>query len=443
MKINIIRIATILCLATSCTQNRATIQYEKAMLYLDSLKNTDHYAKIDEAIDLLQKSAKAGNAKAQYELGNLYWNNQDSLIPIKIDTLMAIQWYEKSADQCYAQAQYSLAYIYENTSGNLKNNQRAFDLYKAAANQGLADALYSMGRIYQYGITDIVAKNDTIALKYYQQAADLACPAAMLNLGLLYYWGGDMLKADKHKTITLFQKAAELGYAEAQYRLGLSYMYGIEGIVSKDSTKAIKWLKLAAKNDHIKACNELGEYYLYRSGLNINDCISMASEWYGKSVEIYHNTPGLIGLGDTYFKLFIKCNEDNKIEIANIAAEVAIANYIEADNIESRLTNDIEVDNTQSQSVNYIKDDNMEFKKNIILQFKSSGMDGFEFSVKKKMFIHDFANTYYKIGLLYLYIGMSQNDQKSWNVGTEWIHKAAAAGSYKAERLIRNRYHLY
>ena len=45
MKINIIRIATILCLATSCTQNRATIQYEKAMLYLDSLKNTDHYAK--------------------------------------------------------------------------------------------------------------------------------------------------------------------------------------------------------------------------------------------------------------------------------------------------------------------------------------------------------------------------------------------------------------
>ena len=42
---------------------------------LDSLKNTDHYAKIDEAIDLLQKSAKAGNAKAQYELGNLYWNN--------------------------------------------------------------------------------------------------------------------------------------------------------------------------------------------------------------------------------------------------------------------------------------------------------------------------------------------------------------------------------
>ena len=114
MKINIISIAIILCFATSCTQNRAAEQYEKAMFYLDSLKNTDHYAKINDAIDLLQKSAKAGNAKAQYELGNLYWMNRDSLIPIERDTLMAIQWYEKSADQCYAQAQYSLAYIYEN-----------------------------------------------------------------------------------------------------------------------------------------------------------------------------------------------------------------------------------------------------------------------------------------------------------------------------------------
>jgi len=40
MKINIISIAIILCFATSCTQNRAAEQYEKAMFYLDSLKNT-------------------------------------------------------------------------------------------------------------------------------------------------------------------------------------------------------------------------------------------------------------------------------------------------------------------------------------------------------------------------------------------------------------------
>lgn len=412
MKINIIRIATILCLATSCTQNRATIQYEKAMLYLDSLKNTDHYAKIDEAIDLLQKSAKAGNAKAQYELGNLYWTNQDSLIPIKIDTLMAIQWYEKSADQCYAQAQYSLAYIYENTSGNLKNNQRAFDLYKAAANQGLADALYRMGRIYQYGITDIVAKNDTIALKYYQQAADLACPAAMLNLGLLYYWGGDMLKADKHKTITLFQKAAELGYAEAQYRLGLSYMYGIEGAISKDSTKAIKWLKLAAQNNHIKACNELGDYYVRKYGDNMVKCSEVAFPWYDKSLKIRKNIPGAIGYGDIYFKWFVNYSDHNDSARALICAYQASILYMIADNMANQT----------------------------YINFVDLGMDKFEHDLKRTIPFYDPAITKFKLGLLSFYIGMTQNDKKALAKGKEWLREAADAGSNEAKNFIEEFY---
>lgn len=412
MKINIIKIATILCLATSCTQNRATIQYEKAMLYLDSLKNTDHYARIDEAIDLLQKSAKAGNAKAQYELGNLYWTNQDSLIPIKIDTLMAIQWYEKSADQCYAQAQYSLAYIYENTSGNLKNNQRAFDLYKAAANQGLADALYRMGRIYQYGITDIVAKNDTIALKYYQQAADLACPAAMLNLGLLYYRGGDMLKADKHKTITLFQKAAELGYAEAQYRLGLSYMYGIEGAVSKDSTKAIKWLKLAAQNNHIKACNELGDYYVRKYGDNMVKCSEVAFPWYDKSLKIRKNIPGAIGYGDIYFKWFVNYSDHNDSARALICAYQASILYMIADNMANQT----------------------------YINFVDLGMDKFEHDLKRTIPFYDPATTKFKLGLLSFYIGMTQNDKKALAKGKEWLREAADAGSNEAKNFIEEYY---
>lgn len=58
MKINIISIAIILCFATSCTQNRAAEQYEKAMFYLDSLKNTDHYAKINERLTCCKNPLK-------------------------------------------------------------------------------------------------------------------------------------------------------------------------------------------------------------------------------------------------------------------------------------------------------------------------------------------------------------------------------------------------
>lgn len=408
MKINIISIAIILCFATSCTQNRAAEQYEKAMFYLDSLKNTDHYAKINDAIDLLQKSAKTGNAKAQYELGNLYWMNRDSLIPIERDTLMAIQWYEKSADQCYAQAQYSLAYIYENARDNLKNSQRAFDLYKAAADQGFVDALYRMGRIYQYGIKDIVAKNDTIALKYYQQAVDSASTAAMLALGLYYY------SENTHKTIDLLQRAAELEHPEAQYRLGLSYMYGIKGIISINHAEAIKWLELAAQNGHIKACNELGDYYVRKYGDDIVKCSEIAFPWYEKSLKIRNNIPAALGYGNTYFKWFVKYSGHNNITQALICAYEASILYAIAE---------------QMADQTYIS-----------FMIKDLGMDNFELDLKRTASFYDSATTRFKLGLLSFYIGMTQNDKKALANGKEWLRKAADVGSNEAKNFIEEYY---
>lgn len=408
MKINIISIAIILCFATSCTQNRAAEQYEKAMFYLDSLKNTDHYAKINDAIDLLQKSTKAGNAKAQYELGNLYWMNRDSLIPIERDTLMAIQWYEKSADQCYAQAQYSLAYIYENARDNLKNSQRAFDLYKAAADQGFVDALYRMGRIYQYGIKDIVAKNDTIALKYYQQAVDSASTAAMLALGLYYY------SENTHKTIDLLQRAAELEHPEAQYRLGLSYMYGIKGIISINHAEAIKWLELAAQNGHIKACNELGDYYVRKYGDDIVKCSEIAFPWYEKSLKIRNNIPAALGYGNTYFKWFVKYSGHNNITQALICAYEASILYAIAE---------------QMADQTYIS-----------FMIKDLGMDNFELDLKRTASFYDSATTRFKLGLLSFYIGMTQNDKKALANGKEWLRKAADVGSNEAKNFIEEYY---
>ena len=408
MKINIISIAIILCFATSCTQNRAAEQYEKAMFYLDSLKNTDHYAKINDAIDLLQKSAKAGNAKAQYELGNLYWMNRDSLIPIERDTLMAIQWYEKSADQCYAQAQYSLAYIYENARDNLKNSQRAFDLYKAAADQGFVDALYRMGRIYQYGIKDIVAKKDTIALKYYQQAVDSASTAAMLALGLYYY------SENTHKTIDLLQRAAELEHPEAQYRLGLSYMYGIKGIISINHAEAIKWLELAAQNGHIKACNELGDYYVRKYGDDIVKCSEIAFPWYEKSLKIRNNIPAALGYGNTYFKWFVKYSGHNNITQALICAYEASILYAIAE---------------QMADQTYIS-----------FMIKDLGMDNFELDLKRTASFYDSATTRFKLGLLSFYIGMTQNDKKALANGKEWLRKAADVGSNEAKNFIEEYY---
>ena len=73
-------------LLSSCANikyKRATEQYEQAMLYIDSLKNEDSYAGISDALDKLRKAAKSDYSDAQYDLGKLYLNNHDSLIPFR------------------------------------------------------------------------------------------------------------------------------------------------------------------------------------------------------------------------------------------------------------------------------------------------------------------------------------------------------------------------
>lgn len=409
------KIAISLCLALtiSCTRNRAATQYEEAMLYLDSLKNTDHYAKINDAISLLQKSAESGHAKAQYELGELYWMNQDSLIPIEIDTLLAIQWYEKSAEQCYAQAQYRLAYIYEESPEPFKNPQRAFELYNAAAEQGFADALYRIGRLYAYGFQDIVSKNDTIALKYYQQAVDAGSTAAMLSLGLHYYYLGGI---DKQKTIDLLRRAAELGHPEAQYRLGLSYMYGIKDIIPINYDNAIKWLELAAQHNHLKACNELGDYYAKKYAKDWQKCSTTALPWYEKSFKIRHNIIALRSMGDVYFRFFV----DNMYNGSAILFAMQAV----------RIYEDI-----------IIMD--MCIQKGMRKYLTGIEMDGFEMDLKKHtlpVYSSNSATIKCKLGVLHVYLGKTLRNNEKRLEGQKWIQEAAAEGSEHAKEIIRNHY---
>lgn len=66
--------------------------------------------KIDyiEAKNWFLKAAEQGQAKAQFNLGVLYFNGQG----VKQDYFKAAEWHQKAAEQGYADAQYNLAKIY-------------------------------------------------------------------------------------------------------------------------------------------------------------------------------------------------------------------------------------------------------------------------------------------------------------------------------------------
>ena len=59
------------------------------------------------------QAAEQGYAKAQFNLGLIYYNGQG----VRQDYTQAVQWYRKAAEQGDAKAQYNLGVMYDNGQG--------------------------------------------------------------------------------------------------------------------------------------------------------------------------------------------------------------------------------------------------------------------------------------------------------------------------------------
>ena len=129
----------------------------------------------------------------------------------------------------------------------------------------------AMGQIQDILSDDDIAYHNTLmgrwhynrkeyaeAVSLFEKAAEQGNAEAQYSLGRCYY-NGEGVGKDFTKAVSWFDKAAEQGYAEAQYKLGRCYYYG-EG-VNKDHAKAVYWFAKAAGEGNVSA-----QYALGRSG---------------------------------------------------------------------------------------------------------------------------------------------------------------------------------
>ena len=91
--------------------------------------------------------AKQGNAKAQYNLGGMYYNGQG----VRKDYAQAIQWYRKAAEQGIAQAQYNLGVMYANGLGVRQNYKIAKEWFGKACDNGFQPGCDAYRKLNQAG----------------------------------------------------------------------------------------------------------------------------------------------------------------------------------------------------------------------------------------------------------------------------------------------------
>lgn len=187
----------------------------------------------------LIRRAEAGDADAQYWLGDVYererhdrktrpeWREKSSL------------WWHKAAAQGYAKAQWSLAAWLGEEGAELGD-----PLYwrRAAAEQGLAVAQFDLGQRYEKG--DGVPRDMTQALAWYRKAAENFSSKAALRLGQLYL-ARDEGVFDPAQAVIWLNEAADDREADSFALLAECFRTG-QG-VEKDTETALMWLLMAKR----------------------------------------------------------------------------------------------------------------------------------------------------------------------------------------------------
>ncbi len=95
------------------------------------------------------------------------------------------------------------------------------------------------------------AGNDRDALPLFREAAEQGHAEAQYSLGFMYR-EGRIVERSYAEALTWFRKAAEQGQADAQFYVGYMYWRG-EGGVASDDAEAVTWYCKAAAQEHVRA----------------------------------------------------------------------------------------------------------------------------------------------------------------------------------------------
>jgi TPR repeat protein len=233
-------------------------------------RNSKDYVRA--GIDWLTRRASAGDASAQFSLGNLHIIGHS----VPQDYAQGIAWWLKSSKQDYALAQYQLGSLYFGGEGLPVDKAEARRWWRKAAELGYAPAQFNIGIAYANGLG--VEQDDEQALAWFLKAAAQGHAGAQTNLGVAYAKGKGV-PLDKAQAFQWYLKAAQQEYTQAQYNLGFCFQEG--NGVARDHKQAVQWYYKAALQGHAAAQCNLADKYEH--GLGIQRTYSLALEWYHKA----------------------------------------------------------------------------------------------------------------------------------------------------------------
>ena len=244
------------------------ILIEAAKQNLESLK----YGFLSK--EWMEKESEKDNPIAQICLG--YYHQEGIRYPK--DETRARNLLKRAAERGIALAQRTLAQSYLKNPNGRGDLDRAWKWLEAAADQGDLESITRIGELHEEGLA--VFKDDSKALEWYLKASDRGYPRAQFLLGKILD-RNPALKIQGKDSAFWYSRAGESGYLPAQVILGQRFYLGQNS--KPNYSKSFSWFAQSGRQGDLGSQVYLG--VLYGWGLGVEPSWKTARSWFVKAKE--------------------------------------------------------------------------------------------------------------------------------------------------------------
>lgn len=205
----------------------------------------------DVALGAFAQGYQAGDAASGYYMARML----ELGLGVQVDRAAAVQLYRKTAADGYVASLNRVALMhYVGEEGLAQDYRQAAEYFEAAAQQGDANALYNLGKLYFRG--QGVGADPVQALDYYRKAAALDHILALNTLGGLYR-SGAQTGADAELARKYFARSAAFGNAVGLFETARFILQ--DATDTEHRIEAHMYLNLASARGHPNAPDALSE----------------------------------------------------------------------------------------------------------------------------------------------------------------------------------------
>lgn len=197
----------------------------------------------EEAFKWYLQAAEYGDDRGQFYVGESYYQGKI----VQQDYVQAIKWFTLSAEKGYAIAQYYLGHMYFHGNGVPIDHKEAMRWLTLSVDRECSEARVMLGDLY---FKEKSYNGYVRAFELYKAAAENGYGPAFYKMGIMHYKGYGR-PSNPNLAMKIFRKGMEKENVDCYFMMGYLYYKG-EGI-PKDATMGIRYLNIAESKGNVRA----------------------------------------------------------------------------------------------------------------------------------------------------------------------------------------------